>query len=484
VRKISYAKDIPTLLAGSDALLVVAPKATCSRFPKVLGARLESLLGDLHKKLKPGNRGATASTLTGDKPPRLVLGMLPDKVSRYNCPARPECVHHVAKSAGFGDDKKAAVLLVLDDPGHLIPALNATVRAFPLFSAKSKDTRNATLHVAAIDGDGKVVPIDKTTRTTVEAAREVARLVDTPPTEMNPERMVKESRKLLDGVSNLTTKVIVGEDLLKAKLSGIHAVGRCALVAPRMLVATHTPSGSKGKHIALVGKGITYDTGGLHIKGRGMMETMKCDMGGAAAVLGAFKTLVSAGSKHKLSLVLCLAENAIGPAAYKPDDVLTLHSGKTVEINNTDAEGRLVLADGVSHAARVLKADVILDAATLTGAQLIATGNNHAAIFSNSETLEDVVVKAGHRSGDLVHPLPFAPEFYKREFKSAIADMRNSAKNRANAQSSCAAQFIYWHIEDTKVDWCHVDLAGPAFLNDRGTGFGTALLAETVRQLA
>ncbi|MEE9127745.1 MAG: M17 family metallopeptidase, partial [Planctomycetota bacterium] len=302
--------------------------------------------------------------------------------------------------------------------------------------------------------------------------------------DMNPEKMVSEARGLLRGGNNLSTKVVVGNDLLKAKLGGIHAVGRCAVKAPRMLVVTYTPPRPTGKHIALVGKGITYDTGGLHIKGRGMMETMKSDMGGSAAVLGAFKTLVSSGCKQKLSLVLCLAENAIGPSSYKPDDVLTMHSGKTVEINNTDAEGRLVLADGVSYAARVLKVGVILDAATLTGAQLIATGNNHAAIFSNSADLEKIVVQAGLRSGDLVHPLPFAPEFYKREFRSPIADMRNSVKNRANAQSSCAAQFIYWHIEDTKVDWCHVDLAGPAFLSDRGTGFGTALLAETVRQLA
>ncbi|MEE9126575.1 MAG: leucyl aminopeptidase family protein, partial [Planctomycetota bacterium] len=325
MRKIIYARDVKTLLTGSEKLLVVAPKATCSRFPKILGSKLEGLLSGLGKKLKPGHRGATASTLTGDTPPRLVLGVLPDKVSRYNCPARPECVHHVTKAAGFSDEKKAAVLLVLDDPGHLIPALNATVRAFPLYSAKSaksaksKDSKSTTLQILAIDGDGKVIPADKTARATVEAARDVARLVDTPPTDMNPEMLVKEARKLLGGVSNLSTKVIVGEDLLKAKLAGIHAVGRCALKAPRMLVATYTPSRPRGKHIALVGKGITYDTGGLHIKGRGSMETMKADMGGSAAVFGAFKTLVGSGCKQKLSLVLCLAENAIGPSSYKPD---------------------------------------------------------------------------------------------------------------------------------------------------------------------
>ena len=184
-----------------------------------------------------------------------------------------------------------------------------------------------------------------------------------------------------------------------------------------------------------------------------------------------------------MSLLLCLAENAIGPAAYKPDDVLTLHSGKTVEINNTDAEGRLLLADGCSYAARELGADIVIDAATLTGAQGVATGDCHAAVVSNDAGVEQALLDAGRATGDLCWPLPFAPEFYRAEFQSPIADMRNSVKNRSNAQSSCAAEFVHWHLDGTKARWGHVDLAYPAFRGDRGTGFGVALLAETVRQL-
>jgi probable aminopeptidase NPEPL1 len=213
------------------------------------------------------------------------------------------------------------------------------------------------------------------------------------------------------------------------------------------------------------------------------MVGMKSDMGGAAAVLGAFNVLARSGCRHKLSAVLCLAENAVGPSAYKPDDILRAHSGLSVEVNNTDAEGRLVLADGVSYAARVLGADTILDAATLTGAQLVATGKLHAGLMSNDGGLEDLMVEAGRASGDLVHPLPFAPEFYKPEFSSAVADMRNSVANRANAQASCAGQFIYWHIEDTGTRWAHVDLAGPSMLGKRATGLGVALLSEAVRRL-
>jgi len=210
---------------------------------------------------------------------------------------------------------------------------------------------------------------------------------------------------------------------------------------------------------------------------------MKADMGGAAAVLGAFSALVRNRCRHPISLVLCIAENAVGPNSFKPDDILRMHSGKTVEINNTDAEGRLLLGDGVSWATRKLGADVVFDAATLTGAQLISTGLQHAAVMSNDPELEAHVVAAGRRSGDLVHPLLFAPELLQQEFKSPVADMRNSVKNRMNAQASCAGQFIYAHLEGTKARWAHVDLAGPAFRNERATGFGVALLHDAVAEL-
>jgi probable aminopeptidase NPEPL1 len=291
---------------------------------------------------------------------------------------------------------------------------------------------------------------------------------------------------LLEGLesSGVEIEEIIGDELIQRGLGGIHAVGRAASSAPRMLIASYTPPEFEGqRHVALVGKGVTYDTGGLHIKPRGGMEGMKCDMGGAAAVLGAFRVLVHNRCRHRVSLVLCVAENAIGPTAYKPDDILTMHSGKTVEINNTDAEGRLLLADGCSYAARVLGADIILDAATLTGAQGVATGDLHAAVVSYDDAVEQALLDAGKATGDLCWPLPFAPEFYRSEFKSPIADMRNSVKNRANAQSSCAAIFVHWHLDGTKVRWGHVDLAFPAMRSDRGTGFGVALLADAVRRL-
>lgn len=491
---LSLAPNVQTLLQGSRTLLVVAPAGTfaADNFPQLLTKEVHGLALELARDTKPGDLGATASTLTGaTEPRRLAVGVLPDSGSRYNSPTRAESIRRVVAAAGLesglsglpaGSPTKAAVLLVLADPAHALAAVNAVGRALPQFTAKSAPAAAFEVQILAVDPSGRPLTPAPEALTTAHATRVAASLVDTPPSELYPEILATRAREELAGLG-VEIREIVGEELLTEHLGGIHAVGRCAVSPPRVLIATYTPKQPSGKHVALVGKGITYDTGGLSLKISGAMVSMKGDMGGAAAVLGAFKVLATHGCRHKVSLVLCIAENAVGPAAYKPDDVLRMHSGKTVEINNTDAEGRLLLADGVSYAARVLKADVVFDAATLTGAQLVSTGLLHAAIVCNDEALEQLVLGAGRHSGDLVHPLPFAPEFYKQEFESAVADMCNSVKNRNNAQSACAAQFVWWHIDDTAVKWCHVDLAGPSFPKNRGTGFGVALLSEAVRRL-
>ncbi len=483
VATIGFASSLKTLTKSAKTLMVVAPAARFGKrgLPPLLGKKNDELLLELASEVKPGDLGASATTLTGREPRTLAVGVLPDSLSRYNSPSRAECVRRVVAPIARGKGK-LAILLVLDDPEHLLPQAIAIARCFPQFSAKSQPSEARRVQILAIDAEGQPIKPPARSAATLAAVRDSAELVDMPPSQLDPDALAARARALLDPL-DVEIEEIIGDALLGKGLGGIHGVGRCALAPPRLLVARYRPARPSGRHIALVGKGVCYDTGGLHIKPRGGMEGMKADMGGAAAVLGAFRILVAAGCTHELSLVLCIAENAIGPNAYKPDDILTLHSGKTVEINNTDAEGRLLLGDGVSWAARVLEADMVLDAATLTGAQLVATGLLHAAIFSNDEQLEQQLVAAGKRSGDLVHPLPFAPELYRAEFSSVVADMCNSVHNRNNAQSSCAAQFIYNHLEGTSVKWAHVDLAGPSFPKDRATGFGVALLAQLVLDL-
>ncbi len=487
---LSFAKTVKSLSRGSRTLLVVAPPSVCKprKFPAVLDKATSKLLTDMARDASPGDLGTTVCSLTGGRSPRrLCLGLLPETRSRYNSPARPGAIRRVVGNANFDDKGKNAILFILDDPAHLLAAVNAAGRALPLFNRKSGDKSERRVELLAIDRKGNVIPHDALIESTLKASRESAELVDTPPTELNPEEYSKRVKAILKPLANVKIREIAGPNLVKHGLLGIHSVGRAAMNAPRLVIATYTPprdiAAAEPRHYALVGKGVTYDTGGLNLKISGSMRNMKCDMGGSAAVFGAFRVLVETGFRHKLSLLMPMAENAIGPNSYKPDDILTAHSGKTVEIHNTDAEGRLLLIDGVSWAARELQADVVIDAATLTGAQMISTGSMHAAVVSNDGDIEAAMLNAGRVTGDLCHPLPFAPEFYKREFESQVADMTNSVHNRMNAQSACAAQFVYWHLEGTDARWCHIDLAGPAFRNTRGTGYGVALISQTLRDL-
>ncbi len=482
--KIRFSKNIQSLLGG-DYLLVVGSMKTLQDGSRLdcLPEELMRLAVDLMTDLDAGERGAAAGTLTGGTPRKLAIGALPDEVSRYNSPARAEAIRRVVAQTQTGKKGKAGILLLLDDAQHWLAAANAVARTLPLYHANKRKGPEPILTLVAMGPDEATLSTPAPIKATVESSREAARLVDAPPTEMHPGQMQKEATRITRGAERVTRKAIIGPRLLDERLGCLHAVGRTAVQPPRLVILTYKPKKPSKTHVALVGKGITYDTGGLSLKTGGHMVGMKTDMGGAAAVLGAFNVLARSGCRHKVSALLCLAENAVGPGAYKPDDIIRAHSGLSVEINNTDAEGRLVLADGVSYAARKLKADVILDAATLTGAQLVATGKLHAGLMCSDGELEQTLVQAGKDSGDLVHPLPFAPEFYRQEFQSAVADMRNSVANRANAQTSCAGQFIHWHMQDTGARWAHVDLAGPATLGKRATGFGVALLSEAVRQL-
>lgn len=480
---VSFASAGKLSTTGLEHLVVVAPASRAAKGPLprgLLDKKRAELLRELAAQTKPGLRGALGSTLAGG-PTWLHLAVLPDAVSRYNAPSRADSVRFALAGLPWGAKGKALVVLLLDDADHLVAAANAVSRAIPAYSVKAEPSK-VKLAIAAFGPDGAPVAADARAKLTLRCAREAAILVDTPPSELHPTALAAAARA---AVGDATVTEYVGAELAVRGLGGIYGVGKAALEPPRLLIAQVGPADAE-RHVALVGKGITYDTGGLHLKQRGFMEGMKADMGGAAAVLGAFRVLAAERPRYRLSLVLAIAENAISAASYKPDDILRMHSGKTVEINNADAEGRLLLGDGVSWAARELGADLIIDAATLTGAQLIATGVIHAAVVSDDAALEAHAVAAGRASGDLCHPLPFAPELYAHEFRSPVADLRNSVADRNNAQSSCAAQFVYAHLAGATAGrrWCHVDLAGPAFPKDRATGYGVALLAELVRRAA
>ncbi|KAL6458582.1 hypothetical protein MHYP_G00338120 [Metynnis hypsauchen] len=408
------------------------------------------------------------------------VAALPSRVSRHNCPASAHFLTRLVRTC-LPPGSNRCILMVCERSDVFASAC-AIARAFPLFTRRSTSSRrtekkHVTVEFVTVGQDNG--PLELSTleclSNTADGVRLAARIVDTPCSEMNTDHFLEEI-KAVGNELGITPTIIRGEELKHRGFGGIYGVGKAAEHPPALAVLSHTPS-SATQTIAWVGKGIVYDTGGLSIKGKTTMPGMKRDCGGAAAILGAFKATVKLGFKDNLHAVFCLAENAVGPTATRPDDIHTLYSGKTVEINNTDAEGRLVLSDGVVYASKDLSADIILDMATLTGAQGISTGKYHAAVMTNSEEWEAACVKAGRSSGDLAHPLVYCPELHFSEFTSAVADMKNSVADRENAQSSCAGLFIGSHLGfDWPGVWVHVDIASPVHAGERATGFGVALL--------
>lgn len=408
------------------------------------------------------------------------VASLPARLSRHNSPSAAHFLSRLVRSCLPGGNNRCIVMVC--ERSEVFASACAISRAFPIFSRRSSATRrtdkkHVTVEFLITGPDSN--PLEQAELQCLSSAadgvRLAARIVDTPCNEMNTDHFLDEI-KSVGAELGITPVIIRGEELKQKGFGGIYGVGKAAEHPPALAVLSHTPEGAT-QTIAWVGKGIVYDTGGLSIKGKTTMPGMKRDCGGAAAILGAFKATIKQGFKDNLHAVFCLAENSVGPTATRPDDIHLLYSGKTVEINNTDAEGRLVLADGVVYACKDLSADIILDMATLTGAQGISTGKYHAAVMTNSDQWEAACVRAGRSSGDLAHPLVYCPEMHFSEFTSAVADMKNSVADRENAQSSCAGLFIASHLGfDWSGVWVHVDIASPVHAGERATGFGVALL--------
>lgn len=417
------------------------------------------------------------------------IGTFSDKYSRHSTPSGAYNIPKLLRNCmcGKGDER----VVIVCKESELVACGCAIARTYPLFSMRNvanrgstKITRTVRVHVVVVgERTCSMEHIVSSLNDISFSVRMAAQIVDMPCNFMNTTAFVNEACTVAQDLGIKPT-VIKGEELKTRGFGGIYGVGKASTEPPALVVLSHRPAGAT-KTIAWCGKGIVYDTGGLSIKGKTTMPGMKRDCGGAAAILYAFHAAVKRGFKQNLHAVLCLAENSVGPIATRPDDIHVLYSGKSVEINNTDAEGRLVLGDGVAYAGKDLKADIILDMATLTGAQGVCTGKYHAALLCNRENWEKAVVEAGISSADLVYPIVYCPELHFSEFSSAVADMKNSVADRSNAQSSCAGLFIASHLPNSFLfpgTWIHVDMAGPSHCGERATGYGVALLLAAFGQ--
>ncbi len=298
-----------------------------------------------------------------------------------------------------------------------------------------------------------------------EAACLTRDFVNEPGGSLTPEKFANEARKIAKQ-SGLTIKVLGLPEIKKAKLGGLLGVNRGSTLPPR-LVEMSWRSGVRGAPtIALVGKGITFDAGGLSIKSTAGMSTMKCDMGGGGAVLGAMSALPSLKPRVNVKAWVPMTDNMLGGDAMRMGDVLTMRNGKTVEVLNTDAEGRLILADGLSLASEA-KPDAIIDLATLTGAAMVSLGKDYAALMSNNDDFAAQVEAAAEQAGELVWRMPL-PARYRKLLDSPLADMKNIGG--AYGGSITAALFLQEFVAEG-IPWAHLDIAGPAF-TDSATELG------------
>jgi leucyl aminopeptidase len=289
----------------------------------------------------------------------------------------------------------------------------------------------------------------------VAAARDHA---NTPASHMTPSVLADRARALADETPGLSCEVLERPDLEALGAGALLAVARGSEEPPAMIVLRYRPKrrGRGGEVLGLVGKAVTFDTGGISIKPSSGMEEMKMDMAGGAAVMGAMLAVGKLKPKVAVTGLICSAENMPGGSALHPGDVITMKGGKTVEIGNTDAEGRLVMADGIVHAVQG-KADVVVDIATLTGAAMVALGERIFAVMGNDQDEIDGMLESAERAGEKAWQLPL-PDEYRKKIDSDIADLRNIGDRYGGAIS--AGLFLKEFAGDTP--WLHLDIAGPA----------------------
>jgi len=315
-------------------------------------------------------------------------------------------------------------------------------------------------------------------------------LAETPANLKNPVWFAERATEL-GAAAGLEVTVWDETALAEEGFGGLLAVGSGSASPPRFVRVDYRPEGGATRRpVVLVGKGITYDTGGISIKPRTSMVSMKTDMSGAAAVLAALLACPEVGIRRPVTGLLPLAENAVDGSSYRPGDVVTTYGGSSVEILNTDAEGRMVLADGLGYAVARLNPDVLVDIATLTGAASLGLGKRHAALFSSNDRLAGALEQAGTSSGELLWRMPLV-EDYRAVLDSSVADLRHVSGRGARTSGGGAIVAALFLREFTdRHRWAHLDIAGPArsereeYEVTRGaTGFGTRLLLRWLEGL-
>jgi leucyl aminopeptidase len=464
----------------AGAIVVGTPVFAGRRLPQGAAADLD--LAFLAERGFEGRPGEALAVPSG-RGTWIALGVgEPEKVT-------PETLRRAAAAfvRAAWRDTTAATTLLAAAPPDLDPAFaaqavaeGASLAAYR-FSRYKADPKPCRLESLAVVGTGDAARHGLDRGAKVAAAVALARdLVNEPAKAMTPRRLAERAAEVAEA-EGLTLTVLDEVAIAAEGLGGLAGVAAGSDEPPRLIELVYDPPSPVGT-VALVGKGITFDSGGLSIKTAEGMETMKTDKSGAAAVLGAMSVIAALAPPVKVIAIIPATENMPGGSATKPGDVLTIRNGKTVEVLNTDAEGRLVLADGLSLAVEA-GVDAIIDVATLTGACVVALGRKVAGLMGNHAGWIDQVGQAAARAGEDVWPLPL-PEDYRKQIDSDVADVKNIGGGRYGGALT-AGLFLREFVGD--IPWAHLDIAGPArseedegYVQKGGTGFGVRTLVEAV----
>ncbi|HEX7711229.1 MAG TPA: leucyl aminopeptidase [Sphingomonadaceae bacterium] len=376
--------------------------------------------------------------------------------------------------------------LSADDAAALLIGLRLRGWRYDRYRTKLKDEQKASLTEAVVigapAGTEQAWQVEQAVAEGVEFTRE---LVTEPANVIYPESFVERCRKRFEG-TGVEIRVLDENEMAGLGMGALLGVAQGSARKPRLLTLIWNGGNAGDKPTAFVGKGVTFDTGGISIKPAAGMEDMKWDMGGAGAVAGTMLALAKRKAKANVVGVCGLVENMPDGNAQRPGDVVTTMSGQTVEVINTDAEGRLVLCDALHWVQQEYAPKAIVDLATLTGAMIIALGHEHGGLFSNDDALADALLTAGKDSGDALWRMPLGPA-YDKLIDSPIADIKNVGPRYGG--SITAAQFLQRFIENG-TPWAHLDIAGMAWADkpgatwDKGaTGFGVRLLDRYVRDV-
>lgn len=483
--------------AGDDALRPLEGTAeAAARYGVDLAeigerARLTGAAGEVYVLQLPRPVGSSVTLPWADLPPRLVLvgvgaGRPADLRRAGAALARSSRgLRRVVTTLGaeaHQDDSAAASAARSVAEGYLLAAYVPPSVATP----PTGSTDAAELVLLGRDGTRATAAVAEG-RTAATATWLVRDLATTPSSTKTPAWLADQAKRL-GTKAGLEVTVRGTRELAAEGFGGILAVGAGSASTPRLVTVSYTPTTAGGQHVVVVGKGITFDTGGLSIKPREAMVPMKTDMTGAAVALATVLGAAAAGVAHRVTAVLPLAENHFGGASYRPGDVLTLWGGTTVEIANTDAEGRLVLADALAWADATLDPDVLIDVATLTGAATLGLGKQHAALYSADDDLVTALVAAADASGELAWHMPLVEE-YEEAVRSDVADLRHVPLDKHIGGGSITAALFLRHFVG-KRRWAHLDIAGPARatadkheVTEGATGFGARLLLRYLDDL-